>query len=68
MASIWRRSEIGKIGPPERLPVAGTVDSLPTFKASHTAGAALVLHKTRRVVVLDWLQRASHRHALDAGT
>ena len=52
----------------ERLPVAGTVDSLPTFKAGHTAGAALVVDKTRRVVVLDSLQRAAHRHALAAGT
>ena len=41
----------------EQLPVAGMVGSLPTFKAGHTAGAALVLDKTRRIVVLDSLQR-----------
>ena len=52
----------------EQPPVAGMVGSLPTFKAGHTAGAALVLDKTRRVVVLDSLQRAAHRHALAAGT
>ena len=52
----------------EQLPVAGMVGSLPTFKAGHTAGAALVLDKTRRIVVLDSLQRAAHRHALAAGT
>ena len=52
----------------EDLPVAGAVDSLPTFKAGHTAGAAVVLGRTRRIVVLDSLQRAAHRHALAAGT
>ena len=46
----------------ERLPAAG----LPSFKAGHIPGAALVLEHKRRVVFDDHLRRVSHRHALRA--